>query len=231
MAAQPSFRDRVHTGLVEELRAAGCVFAEAEADVLTAEADSSEELAEFVRRRTAGLPLEQVLGWAEFCGLRIIVEPGVFVPRHRTELLARCAAEGLAPGDVVVDLCCGSGAVGGRVYAGDLCAPLPASIAGCVDVLVANAPYVPTAAVAFLPSEARSYEPRIALDGGGDGLDVHRRLADAAPGWLAPSGRLLMEIGESQADAAIAVFGAAGLAATVRTSEVYDATVVVGTRP
>lgn len=264
MAAQPSFRDRVHTGLVEKLRAAGCVFAEEEADVLTAEADSSEELAEFVRRRTAGLPLEQVVGWAEFCGLRIVVEPGVFVPRRRTELLARCAAEGLASGDVVVDLCCGSGAVGavlgrriagidlyagdvdpiavrcarrnierfgGRVYAGDLCVPLPASIAGCVDVLVANAPYVPSAAVAFLPSEARSYEPRIALDGGGDGLDVHRRLADAAPGWLAPSGRLLMEIGESQVDAAIGVFGGAGLAVAVRTSEEYDATVVVGTRP
>ncbi|HJY74368.1 MAG TPA: putative protein N(5)-glutamine methyltransferase, partial [Streptosporangiaceae bacterium] len=59
--------------VVARLRAAGCVFAEDEAELLIATARSSGELSEMVERRVAGLPLEQVLGWAEFCGLRIAV--------------------------------------------------------------------------------------------------------------------------------------------------------------
>ncbi len=99
------------------LRAAGCVFAEDEARLLIAQAHTPGELGRMVRRRADGFPLEQVLGWAEFCGLRVEVGPGVFVPRRRTELLAREAAA-LArrmPARsplVVVDLCCGSGALG-----------------------------------------------------------------------------------------------------------------------
>ncbi len=102
--------------VVSRLRAAGCVFAEDEAELLVAEAGTAAELAVLVDRRVAGHPLEHVLGWAEFCGLRIAVEPGVFVPRRRTEFLAREAvdlarhAAGQPP--LVVDLCCGSGAVG-----------------------------------------------------------------------------------------------------------------------
>src|SRR5690606_12153321 len=61
--------------------------------------------------------LEHVLGWAELCGLRFAVAPGVFVPRRRTELLVRRAAALARPGAVVVDLCCGSGAVGAAVAA------------------------------------------------------------------------------------------------------------------
>src|SRR5256885_694418 len=82
--------------------------------VLTAPAGPPADLAAMVDRRVAGLPLEHVLGWARFCGLRIAVDPGVFVPRRRTGLLVRTAAAALAarPGAVVVDLCCGSGAVG-----------------------------------------------------------------------------------------------------------------------
>ncbi len=65
-----------------------------------------------VTRRAAGLPLEHVLGWAEFCGLRVAVDPGVFVPRRRTEYLVSQAAA-ITPADaVVVDMCCGSGAMG-----------------------------------------------------------------------------------------------------------------------
>ncbi|MFC3979568.1 putative protein N(5)-glutamine methyltransferase [Streptosporangium jomthongense] len=95
------------------LRAAGCVFAEDEAELLVSAARAPEELALMVERRAHGLPLEHVLGWAEFCGLRIDVDPGVFVPRRRTEFLVRQAI-GLARGGpaVVVDLCCGSGALG-----------------------------------------------------------------------------------------------------------------------
>ena len=67
--------------VVAALRAAGCVFAEDEAGLLIAAAGSPAELAAMVERRVGGLPLEHVLGWAEFCGMRIELDPGVFVPR------------------------------------------------------------------------------------------------------------------------------------------------------
>ena len=98
--------------LVGRLRAAGCVFAEDEAALLCAEAAGARELEDMTARRVLGEPLELVVGWAGFRGLRIAVEPGVFVPRRRTEFLAEQAAGLLAPGDAVVDLCCGAGAVG-----------------------------------------------------------------------------------------------------------------------
>jgi release factor glutamine methyltransferase len=98
--------------VVARLRAAGCVFAEDEAALLAAAAATPEELDALVERRVAGLPLEHLLGWAEFHGLRVTVRPGVFVPRRRTEFLVDVAVS-LAPRDpVVVDLCCGSGALG-----------------------------------------------------------------------------------------------------------------------
>jgi release factor glutamine methyltransferase len=102
------------SAIVSTLRAAGCVFAEDEARLLAGSARTPAELAAMVRRRAGGLPLEHVLGWAEFCGLRIAVDPGVFVPRRRTEFLVRQAAAVAPAGTtaVVVDLCCGSGAVG-----------------------------------------------------------------------------------------------------------------------
>ena len=99
------------------LRAAGCVFAEDEADLLLAAAHDQAELARLVGQRVAGLPLEQVLGWAEFCGLRIEVDPGVFVPRRRSEfLVARPSRSSGGPAGrgpvIVADLCCGTGAIG-----------------------------------------------------------------------------------------------------------------------
>ncbi|OUD05199.1 putative protein N(5)-glutamine methyltransferase [Streptomyces swartbergensis] len=110
----PSSRDSV----VVALRTAGCVFAEDEAELILATARTPAEAAEMVERRVAGLPLELVVGWAEFRGLRITVDPGVFVPRRRTEFLVEQAlARGPGAG-VVVDLCCGSGAVGAALAAG-----------------------------------------------------------------------------------------------------------------
>ncbi|MGW7640031.1 putative protein N(5)-glutamine methyltransferase [Streptomyces decoyicus] len=105
--------------VVTTLRAAGCVFAEDEAELLLSTARTADELAAMVERRALGLPLEHVVGWAEFSGRRITVDPGVFVPRRRTEFLVgqavglgrRTAARTGRP-PVVVDLCCGSGAVG-----------------------------------------------------------------------------------------------------------------------
>ncbi|WP_289137849.1 putative protein N(5)-glutamine methyltransferase [uncultured Brevibacillus sp.] len=95
-----------------KLRAAGCVFAEDEASILISAARTTAELDDMVNKRVAGFPLEHILGWAEFCGLRITVDAGVFIPRRRTELLVRHAISLAQSESVVVDLCCGSGALG-----------------------------------------------------------------------------------------------------------------------
>lgn len=253
----------VVSSLVARLRAAGCVFAEDEAALLVSEAADPARLAAMAERRIAGLPLEHVLGWAEFGGLRVAVDPGVFVPRRRTEFLVRQAAGLAAPGAVVVDLCCGSGALGaalaatldgielhasdvdpaavrcarrnvgaaGRVHEGDLFEPLPGALRGRVEILLANVPYVPTDDVELLPPEARVHEPRVALDGGADGLDVLRRVAAEAPRWLAPGGHLLVETSERQASRAEETVARAGLVPRVVASDELYATVVIATRP
>ena len=88
MASSPTDR----AALVGRLRAAGCVYAEDEADCCWPPRDSPAALADLTDRRVAGEPLEYLLGWAEFCGLRIAVDAGVFVPRARTALLVEVAA-------------------------------------------------------------------------------------------------------------------------------------------
>ncbi|MEN3614908.1 putative protein N(5)-glutamine methyltransferase [Plantactinospora sp. ZYX-F-223] len=103
--------------VVRRLRAAGCVFAEGEAELLSTAARSRAELLAMVERRVSGLPLEHIVGWVDFCGLRVAVDPGVFVPRRRTELLVRRAAALARPGATVLDLACGSGAIGLAVAA------------------------------------------------------------------------------------------------------------------
>ena len=163
---------------------------------------------------------------------------------------------------MIVDLCCGAGAIGaalaaaveraevhaadidpaavrcarqnlpgGRVYQGDLYAPLPAGLRGRVAILAANVPYVPSEEIGFLPPEARAHEPRAALDGGADGLDVLRRVAAGAAGWLAPGGYLLSETSERQAPLAEAALAAVGLTAWVARSADLEATVVIGRLP
>ena len=103
--------------LVARLRAAGCVFAEEEAGLLAEAATSAEELEGLAARRAAGEPLEQLVGWVEFCGLRLAVAPGVFVPRQRTALLVDEVVALVRPGSVVVDLGCGVGAIAAAVLA------------------------------------------------------------------------------------------------------------------
>jgi release factor glutamine methyltransferase len=248
----------VQPAIVDQLRAAGCVFAEDEARLLVAAADSPDELSAMVDRRVAGVPLEYIVGWVDFCGLRIAVDAGVFVPRRRTEFLARQAAALVTPGAVVVELCCGSAAVGAavaaavpgvelhaadidpvavrcarrnvgdRVYEGDLYAALPGELRGRVQVLIANAPYVPTEALATMPPEARLHEPRVALDGGPDGLDVLGRVIDEARRWLVPAGHLLVESSERQSRLLVEDMVAAGLDARVARSDETEATVVIG---
>lgn len=99
------------------LRAAGCVFAEEEAALLREAARDDADLERLVLARIAGTPLEVLVGWADFDGLRVVVEAGVFVPRRRTSYVVDLAAAGLAPDALVVDLCCGSGAVGAALAA------------------------------------------------------------------------------------------------------------------
>ncbi|MGW2248806.1 putative protein N(5)-glutamine methyltransferase [Kitasatospora sp. NPDC001660] len=103
--------------MVSRLRSAGCVFAEDEARILLTAAATPAELAAMVRARAAGRPLEHVVGWAEFAGLRIAVDPGVFVPRRRSEHLVTTATALTGPDAVIVDLCCGSGALGAALAA------------------------------------------------------------------------------------------------------------------
>jgi release factor glutamine methyltransferase len=118
---------------------------------------------------------------------------------------------------------------GGHVYLGDLYAPLPVALRGRVDVLVANAPYVPSGALGLLPREAREHEPRVALDGGADGLDVLRRVLAGAGEWLAPAGSVLVESSAAQAAELCRIAAGAGLAPRVVGSADLDATVLIGT--
>lgn len=240
--------------LTAALRSAGCVFAEEEAALLRAECRDPADLAARLARRIAGEPLEVVLGWAEFDGLRVPVAPGVFVPRRRSLLLVEVAASIARPGDVVLDLCCGTGALAAavalrrpgvevwaadldpdavacarrhlpaeRVVCGDLYAPLPASLRGRVAVLICNAPYVPSAAIAAMPREARDHEAPHALDGGDDGHDVHRRVLADAGAWLRGDGVLLVECAREQADRLLALVGEAGLTGEVHVAPADDA--------
>lgn len=252
--------------VVARLRAAGCVFAEEEASILLSSARTPEDLDAMVSRRVGGEPLEYVVGWAEFCGLRVFVDSGVFVPRLRSEFLVSVALDlvrsrGGAALPVIADLCCGTGALGlavgakagfselhaadldpsavacarrnvepagGRVYRGDLFAALPDSLRGRINVLICNAPYVPSAQIAFMPAEAREHEALLALDGGADGLAILRRVAADADLWLAPGGVLLVETSSRQASSMAAAMSAAGLVPQVHEDDESGATVATG---
>ena len=247
---------------VNRLRAAGCVFAEEEAALLVTEATGPEHLADLVARRVAGAPLEVILGWATFCDLRIEVDAGVFVPRRRTQFLVHRAVALARPDPVVVDLCCGTGAigvavatavpgtvlhaadidpaavrcasrnvarVGGHTCCGDLYSPLPGYLCGQVDLLLVNAPYVPTDEIAMMPPEARDHEPRQALDGGPDGISIHRRVASEAARWLRPGGHLLIESSGQQAPLTVEAMREGGLDTRVDRSAELHSTVVAGT--
>ncbi|HXY45853.1 MAG TPA: hypothetical protein VEH29_16825, partial [Acidimicrobiales bacterium] len=165
------------------LAGAGFVAAEEEAAELAACAGGDAELLEsFVERRLRGEPLAWITGSVWFCGVRMRVDPGVYVPRWQSEALACRAVERLPAGGAAIDVCTGAGAVaktlmtgrpGARVvasdideaavacarangvtaYHGDLFAPLPQALAGAVDVVVGVVPYVPTTALALLPRD------------------------------------------------------------------------------
>ena len=231
----------------EVLSAAGIESAEAEAEWLLAgilgvgrsalhlddrlTARAAEGYRRALSRRARREPLQRILGWEEFDGLRCRLTDSVLVPRPETEVLVEWSC-GLLPRPrpgrdfVAIDVGTGSGciacalgrrrqdvnaialdiafgaarvakvnaaALGAarvRVVTGDL---LAAVRPGVADLIVSNPPYLPTPILASLTPEVRDHEPRLALDGGPDGLDVIRRLVREARRALAPEGTLALE--------------------------------------
>jgi release factor glutamine methyltransferase len=215
--------------VVRALAEGGCIAPGAEADALfRATSEGVGPIEELVARRLCGEPLAWITGSVHFCGVRVRVDPGVFVPRPHTEALARRAVSLLPAAGIAVDLCTGSGAVaavlgtarpratvvatdvdpvavacarrnGVRALVGSLDEPLPPTFRERVDVMTAVVPYVPTEELHLLPRDVLASEPRRALDGGPRGTTVLARTAEAAAGWLRSGGSVLMELGGDQA--------------------------------
>lgn len=199
-----------------------------EADELIAAAGGDgSALDAMVRRRLTGEPLAWITGTVEFCGARIRVDSGVFVPRWHTEPLVGRAAELLPPDGIGVDVCTGSGAVarvlaarrpqarvvgtdldptavacarrnGVVAYAGDLFAPLPDELVGAVDVVIGAVPFVPTDELWLLQRDTFTFESPLAYDGGPDGCDILRRVVAESPPVLRAGGALLLALGGRQ---------------------------------
>jgi release factor glutamine methyltransferase len=212
--------------LAARLAAIGCVAPDDEAASLLATSSDPSWLDAAVARRSQGEPLAWIRGVHRFGDVDLRVDPGVYVPRHDTEELARRAAALLPAGGSAADLCTGSGAVaahvarsveGARVAGTDVdptavrCAianGVPAVVASlgeplrsaAFDLVTCVAPYVPTPELAFLAADVLRHEPRVALDGGPDGLDVVRAVVADAARLLRRGGALVVALGGGQAD-------------------------------
>ena len=230
--------------IVRALASGGCVDPEAEAAaIFEAAGEGAGVIDQMVARRLSGEPLAWIAGGVRFCGVRVRVDPGVFVPRPQTESLARRAVELLPEQGVAVDLCTGSGAVaavlrsrrpnatvlatdldpaavacargnGVDALLGDLDGPIPVGMRGRVDVVTAVVPYVPAEELHLLPRDALEHEPRHALDGGPGGTAVLVRAAGAADRLLRPGGGVLLELGGEQADEIGSVLAQHGMGQT-----------------
>ena len=211
---------------------------------------------EYASRVKEGEPLQYVLGETEFYGIPMKTDPRALIPRGDTELLVQEALKDLSEGKNVLDLCTGSGAVaialalksGAIVTASDIseealslakenaqanAAPVSfvqsdlfERIQGTYDMITANPPYIPTAEIEKLDRFVKR-EPRLALDGGADGLDFYRRIADNAPRFLKDGGILLMEIGFDQGESVPALFRSIGEVTVVKDLEGHDRVVRV----
>jgi len=229
VAGSAGAQSEERTRVVRALAEGGCVAPGAEADALfRAASEGVGPIEELVARRLRGEPLAWITGWVRFCGVRLCIDAGVFVPRPHSEALARRAVSLLPAAGRAVDLCTGSGAVaavlgwarrratvvatdvdpvavecarrnGVRALLGNLDEPLPKSWRGRVDVMTAVVPYVPTDELHLLPRDVLANEPRRALDGGPRGTSVLLRAAEAAARWLRPGGSVILEIGGDQA--------------------------------
>jgi release factor glutamine methyltransferase len=229
--------------VVERLARAGCLAADEEAtELIAASGGNCGRLVGFVERRCAGEPTAWITGQATFCGVPLSISPGVFVPRWQSEPLAQRAVERCPRGGRVIDLATGSGAIaavvsrarpeasvlgteidpvaaecaranGVEVVVGDLFDGVPAAWLGTVDLVVGVLPYVPTDALALLPRDVLTYEPRRALDGGAEGTEILRRAIAASTRWIRPGGCLLLEVGGEQAEQLRPTLSAAGFTA------------------
>jgi release factor glutamine methyltransferase len=188
---------------------------------------------ELVKRRRAGVPLQYLLGQAEFMDLCLRVDERVLIPRPETEELVELILKELDPQREweILELGTGSGAIAlalaqalpkGRVLATDISPQALAlakenalrnglegrvsfiesdwfeGVVGEFDLVVANPPYVSREEARSLPKEVREHEPRLAWDGGEEGLAAIREIIVAAPEHLRPGGRLYLEIGATQ---------------------------------
>ncbi|MBA2282462.1 MAG: HemK family protein methyltransferase [Acidimicrobiia bacterium] len=216
--------------LADLLAEAGFVAAQEEADELVvAAAGDGPCLEGMVRRRLTGEPLAWITGRVDFCGLVLRVDPGVYVPRWHSEVLARRAADRLPPTGTAVDLCTGSGAIaaalaahrpeariigtdlderavacaranGVEAHRGDLFEPVPGDLEGRVDVVVGVVPYVPTAQLGSLQRDTLTFESATAYDGGPDGAGILRLAVGGSARFLRPGGALLLELGGDHAE-------------------------------
>ena len=214
--------------LTEELASAGFLAAREEAEQLVAFAgDDGTVLAHAVERRLTGEPLAWITSSTVFCGHRINVEPGVYVPRGFSGRLARRAVDLLPAAGSAIDLCTGTGAIArtlmlaqpeARIVAtdldptavacartngvdavvGDLFDGLPEDLGRSVDVVIGVVPYVPADELIRLQRDTFAFESRLAYDGGEGGLTVLRRVIAEAPRFLRAGGTLLLEVGGDQ---------------------------------
>jgi release factor glutamine methyltransferase len=220
--------DPFFDAVVARLAAAGCVAAAEEATEFLAAAPDAVTLESWLIRREQGEPLVWIIGTITFCGLILEIDPGVYVPRLQSEDLARRAARLLPEYGRAVDLCTAAGVIaahmkeqvptatvigididpvaaacarrnGVTVIVGDMAESLRS--AGGFDVVTAVAPYVPTDELRLLSADVQRYEPRLALDGGPDGLDLVRRVVGSAARLLKPGGWVLAELGGDQDEA------------------------------
>ncbi len=209
---------------------AGFIAAREEAEELLEYAEGDDlVLASMIERRLRGEPLAWITGFALFCGMKIRIDRGVYVPRWQSEPLARRAATRLPARGIAIDLCTGSGAIakilqlarpnarilasdlndgavqcassnGVEVYPGDLFEPLPRGLERTVDVVVGIVPYVPTKSMSLLSRDTLTFESTLSYDGGNDGADVLRRVVSDSSRYLRSGGALLIELGGDQVD-------------------------------
>ena len=214
--------------MTERLASAGFLAAGEEAEQLMAFAgDDATALEHAVERRLTGEPLAWITRSTFFCGHRITVDPGVYVPRGFSEQIAERAVALLPPAGNAIDLCTGTGAIartlgrarpnahvvatdldpaavacarinGVDAFVGDLFDGLPQDLERLVDVVIGVVPYVPSDELVRLQRDTFAFETYLAYDGGEGGLSVLRRVIAEAPRFLRPGGALLLELGGDQ---------------------------------
>ncbi len=188
-------------------------------------------LEKMAERCQNGEPWQYVVGSAPFYGRTFAVNENVLIPRQETELVCEQALKCVTKKDKVLDLCCGSGVLGitialetgAKVTLADISvhartvarhnaknlkaktkviySDMFEEIKGKFDVIVCNPPYIESDVIATLDDSVKNHEPHLALDGGADGLDFYRILAEQAADHLTDNGKLVLEIGYNQGEA------------------------------